>query len=128
MTTLNHSNRQPIGRYLIVFLDEIENIKKVYADGKDSGLWVKKQSDFVGIDPLMREENARKATSGIVLAIGSKAFNEEEFGNDVPQVGDRVTFTSYSGMHKVEGDNFYRSLRDSEIHDYYIPQRDQLTK
>jgi co-chaperonin GroES (HSP10) len=117
----NHSNRQPIGNKLIVFLDEIRNHKN-----EKTGLWEYGKTSFeIGLNSAMREEEARKATSGIVLAIGAGAFKDIA-ENEKPRVGDRVTFTSYSGMHKVEGDMFYRSLQDSEIHDYYIPQRQQL--
>lgn len=117
----NHSNRQPIGDALIVFLDEIRNNKQ-----EKTGLWDYGKTAFeFGVSDIAREEEARKATSGIVMAIGAGAFKDIA-ENEKPRVGDRVTFTSYSGMHKVEGDYFYRSLKDKEIHDYYIPQRKQL--
>jgi co-chaperonin GroES (HSP10) len=117
----NHSNRQPIGDALIVFLDEIRNHKS-----EKSGLWTYGRNSFeIGVSEIAREEEARKATTGIVLAIGAAAFKDIE-EHEKPRVGDRVTFTSYSGMHKVEGEYFYRSLKDKEIHDYYIPQRKQL--
>lgn len=136
MKITNHSNRQPIGNKLIVFLDQIHNHKltkeeEIKHEGlgrivTSKALWGHKgDSLLMGITSEAREEEARRATSGIVLAIGAGAFKDIE-KDEMPRVGDRVTFTSYSGMHKVEGENFYRSLQDSEIHDYYIPQRKLL--
>ena len=121
---INHSNRQPISNKLIVFLDRLPNINKALKGHNNT--WYYKESDIIATaDDKMREEMARKSTDGIILAIGKSCFKDIH-EDEKPIIGDRVTFTSYSGMHKVEGDNFYRSLQDTEIHDYYIPQREQI--
>jgi co-chaperonin GroES (HSP10) len=122
MKITNHSNRQPIGSTLVVFLDQLPNVKK------DNGLWYKKKGGFeIGIDDKMRSEMMMRDTSGIVLAMGKSAFKDipEE---ERPIIGDRVSFSGYSGFRKEEGDLHYVTLRDAEIHDYYIPQRQSLTK
>ncbi len=116
---MNHSNRQPIGNKIIVFIDSVGAWKN------EKGDYINKEGGFMVITPEYREERARRSTDGVIMAIGSHAFKDIE-GEEKPRIGDRVTFTSYSGMHKVEGENFYRSLQDTEIHDWYIPQRNNI--
>jgi hypothetical protein len=120
----NHSNRQPIGNYLIVFLDSLPNIK--IPNQPSMGAWKYKESDvLLGADNKTREEMAYRATSGILLAMGGKCFADVA-ESEKPKIGDRLSFTSYSGLHKIEGDLMYRSLKDSEVHDWYIPQRNEI--
>ncbi len=124
MKIVNHSNRQPIGNKLIVFLDQIPNIKKSVVQG-GAHMWFNKETDVIGITDQMRWEKMQTATTGIVMAIGANAFKDIK-EDEKPRIGDRVTFTGYSGMRKEEGDLRYCSLQDTEIHDYYIPQRKLL--
>lgn len=119
MSFINHSNRQPLGNKLIAFIDSVGAWKN------DKGQFVNKEGGFMLVTPEYREEQARRATTGIIMAMGKNCFKDIH-EDEKPMIGDRITFTSYSGLHKVEGDNFYRSLQDSEIHDWYIPQRNQI--
>ena len=120
---INHSNRQPIGRKFIVFLDELPNVKN------KNNMWVHKETDPIGIDDKMREEKARVSSEGIVIAMAQKAFKDEEFSpEEMPRIGDRVAFKTWSGQHTCEGDMFYRTLEDKEMQHYYIPQRGSLLK
>lgn len=119
MTIVNHSNRQPIGSKLIVFLDEVPNIKTKYGD------WKKKEDDLLLIGNEQRLVMAERATTGIIMVMGDQCFKDIS-ESEKPRVGDRVTFTSYSGLPKYEGDMCYRSLKDEEIHDWYIPQREKI--
>ena len=103
----------------------------VFIDGvgawkNEKGDYVNKEGGFTIITPEYREELARRSTTGIILALGSNAFDFIKDEYEKPRIGDRVTFNSHSGMHKVEGENFYRSLTDTEIHDWYIPQRNNI--
>lgn len=119
MTIINHSERQPIGNKLIVFLDTIPNVKI-------DGGWKYKETDIlIAANDEIRTEIAHRATSGILLAMGSQCFLDVPEA-ERPIVGDRVTFTSYSGLHKPRGNFVYRSLQDTEIHDFDLPQRNKI--
>lgn len=54
-------------------------------------------------------------TEGIIVGLGSTAFNFVK-KNEVPQIGDLVTFAKYSGPEIQREGNYYRILLDVDVH------------
>ncbi len=104
----NHSNNHPVNEKLIVFIDTIQNIKDIHGNFRSKG--------GIIMTDNQRNAEAYAVTSGIVLEMGGSCFQNKV---DKPQIGDRVTFKAYAGIHVDEDGNFYRILEDKEIHAIY---------
>jgi len=99
---MNKSNFHPIGSRLMVYIDSVEKVEQ-----SKSGLIIKANQNL-----LTPEEQAYRATTGILIELGDGAFANKT----PPQLYDRLVFKPYAGIHIVGDDaNYYRILEDKEI-------------
>lgn len=103
----NRSGYQPIGDSVCVMVDVV--------DGKLG------KSGLIQMTPQAIETQNNGATSGIIVAIGPDAFvwsadRKRPFGEDRPQVGDRVFYVRYAGEFTLGVDEkAYRIMSDNSI-------------
>lgn len=103
----NRSGYQPIGDSVCVMVDTV--------DGKLG------KSGLLTMTPAAIETQNQGATSGIIVDMGPDAFiwsadRKRPFGEDRPQVGDRVFYVRYAGEMTLGVDEkTYRIMSDNSI-------------
>lgn len=101
----NTSGIQPIEYKVLIKQSEIEDTDPTLKAAKAAGIHLPDE---------VREREGMKQVEAVIVAVGGNAFGD--FGDPVPQVGDRVLTAKYVGYETTGKDGQkYRICQDKEI-------------